>query len=193
MNTRMLNSCWVGPYKERCASAVNVSRMGRAACLMFAVAFLTACGPDTRGFAEELLSADVAVSVDAMSSTVESAAPGRDPVREDYAIVAKYELLSGLDDLPDAGAADTVYCLERTGDRITACVFFPMNVSIPSGFSGFSSSIYGCAELTGVPGSFEIDVEDAECPQELVDWFSERSDQEPSPVSIRGFISSPGK
>ena len=178
---------------DRCASVVNIPRVGRAACLLFAVALLTACGPDTRAIAEERLGDSVAVAVDAMSSTIESAAPGLDPVREDYAIVTKHELLSGLDDLPDAGAAGAMYCLERTGDRITACVFFPMNVSIPSGLSGFSSSIYGCAELTGVPGSFEIDVEDAECPQELVDWFSERSDQEPSPVSIHGFIASPGK
>lgn len=123
-----------------------------------------------------------------MSSAVESTPTGSDPAPDRYAEVSTFELLSGLEGLPDAPAADTMYCLRRAGDNITACVFFPMNVSIPSGLAGYSASVYGCAELSGVPGSFDVQVADVECPPELVDWFSERADEEPSAVSVRASV-----
>ncbi|SDS17040.1 hypothetical protein SAMN04489809_1245 [Microbacterium paraoxydans] len=146
---------------------------------------LTACGPDTGGIAEERLGNDVGAAVAAMSTAVESTPTGSDPAPEHYAEVSTFELLSGLEELPDARAANTMYCLQRAGDTITACVFFPINVSIPSGLAGYSASVYGCAELSGVPGSFDVQVADVECPSELVDWFSERADEEPSVVSVR--------
>ncbi|MFB7252384.1 hypothetical protein [Microbacterium sp. NPDC056234] len=163
-----------------------MKRAKRLPAVVAMLALLAGCAAvDPRAIAEERLTNSVGVSVDAMGSVVASIADETDPMVDDYTTVATYELLSGLDDLPVEPVADTLYCLDRVDGAITACVFYPMNVNIPAGLDGFYASIYGCAELSGTPGDQDITVEDVDCPQELVDWFSERSSvEEPEAVSI---------
>lgn len=159
-------------------------KFARALAVISIAVVLSGCTPDARGTAEERLANSVKIAVEAMGTVLEGAPDGVDPIAEDYTTVATHELLSGFEELPNGGAADSTYCLERDGTRITVCVFFPMNVSIPSGLSGFSASVYGCAKLSGVPGSRDITVVDTECPQELIDWLSERTNEDPDAVSI---------
>ncbi|WP_406245491.1 hypothetical protein ACI7YT_10560 [Microbacterium sp. M] len=163
-----------------------MKRVKRLAAVVAVLTLLAGCAAvDPRAIAQDRLTNSVGVSVDAMGSVVASMSDETDLAVDDYTTVAVYELLSGLDDLPVEQAADTLYCLDRVDGTITACVFYPMNVNIPAGLDGFYASIYGCVELSGVPGDYDITVEDVECPQELVDWFSERSSvEEPEAVSI---------
>ena len=163
-----------------------MKRSKRLVAVVTVLALFTGCAAvDPRAVAEDRLTNRVGVSVDAMGSVVASMSGATDLVVEDYTAVANHDILSGVDDRPVGPAADALYCLDRVDGTITACVFYPMDVNIPAGLDGFYSSIYGCAELSGVPGGYDITVEDVECPQWLVDWFSERSSvEEPEAISI---------
>ena len=165
---------------------MRVKRYARLAAAALVVGLRPGCAAlDPRGIAEKRLSDSVATSVAAMAEVVATASDDAALVATDYTTVARSQLLSGLTDQPEGAATDTLYCLDRVDGEITACVFYPMDVDIPSGLDGFYASVYGCAELSGIPGSRDITVKDAECPQKLVDWFSERSSIEvPDAVSI---------
>lgn len=160
----------------------------RALAVLSIVGLLAGCAPDVRGRAEDGLARNAVAAGRAMGSALATADASVDPAASDYAAVATYELLSGFDSLPDSGAANSLYCLERDGNVITACLFLPMNVDVPSGLSGFASSIYGCAEFSGVAGGEGVTVDDVECPEELVTWFAERASEKPQAVSISSLV-----
>lgn len=166
--------------------AAVVGRKGTAGALavLSCAMLLTGCTPDARGSAEDRLRGVAATSIDALGEALVTNPSQGKATAADYTLVATHQLLSGLESLPEGEATDTMYCFEQVGDTITTCLFFPMNVSIPSGLSGFSSSIYGCVKLSGQVGSRNVAVEDVECPSALVAWFAERADENPKAVSI---------
>lgn len=129
--------------------------------------------------------------IEYMSAALLNTPVGEEPDPANYIPVANKQYLSGLDNQQFGGPSILMYCLERDGAMITACLIIPLSTSNATSPGVKDAAIYGCARFSGQAGKPEVTVVDEECPHQLIDWFTTGRPDPPEEVSLSSYITSP--